>query len=113
MDGGLTSPVPVRLARAMGADVVIAVDVSWFAQTRNAQGPGMSRHGRHERYALLEAELNAADVVITPPTVPTRILDFDQKEENILAGEAAARAALPKIRESMAAARERALGVIH
>ena len=36
VDGGLTSPVPVKLARAMGADVVIAVDVSWFAQARNA-----------------------------------------------------------------------------
>ncbi|MGH8648032.1 MAG: patatin-like phospholipase family protein, partial [Burkholderiales bacterium] len=29
VDGGLSSPVPVKVARAMGADVVIAVDVSW------------------------------------------------------------------------------------
>lgn len=35
-DGGLTSPVPVKLARAMGADVMIAVDVSWFAQARRS-----------------------------------------------------------------------------
>ena len=34
IDGGLTSPVPVKVARAMGADVVVAVDVSWFAQVR-------------------------------------------------------------------------------
>src|SRR5512139_748271 len=29
VDGGLVNPVPVSLARAMGADVVIAVDLNW------------------------------------------------------------------------------------
>jgi NTE family protein len=99
VDGGLTSPVPVKLARAMGADIVIAVDVSWFAQARNASGPGTPQYGRSGRYALLADELDAADVIITPLTVRTRMLDFEKKEENIVAGEAAAREALAKIRE--------------
>jgi NTE family protein len=102
LDGGLLSPVPVKLARAMGADVVIAVDVSWFAQARNATGQGMSQYGRSGRYVLLTDELEAADVVVTPRTVRTRMLDFDRKAENILAGEAAAREALAAIRERIA-----------
>ncbi len=102
LDGGLLSPVPVKLARAMGADVVIAVDVSWFAQARNAAGPGMSQYGRSGRYGLLTDELEAADVVVTPRTVRTRMFDFDKKTENILAGETAAREALAAIRERIA-----------
>ncbi|MGH2362985.1 MAG: patatin-like phospholipase family protein, partial [bacterium] len=104
VDGGLTSPVPVKLARAMGADIVIAVDVSWFAQARNAQGSGMAQYGRSGRYALLAGELDAADVVIVPRTPRTRMLDFEQKETNIAAGEAAGREAVPRLRELIAQA---------
>jgi len=99
VDGGLTSPVPVRLARAMGADVVIAVDVSWFAQARDANAAAMSQYGRTGRNALRAEELASADVVVTPRTMRARMLDFDRKFENIEAGEAAGREALPEIRE--------------
>ncbi len=107
VDGGLSSPVPVRVARAMGADVVIAVDVSWFAQARNAAGDGMKQYGRGGRYTLLEGELDAADVVIVPRTSRTRMLDFEQKEANIAAGEAAGREAVPRLRELLAAAAQK------
>ena len=104
LDGGLTSPVPVKLARSMGADVVIAVDVSWFSQARNGASDGMARYGRSGRYALLAEELDAADVVIAPQTVRTRMLDFDQKETNIAAGEAAGREAVEQLRDVIARA---------
>jgi NTE family protein len=104
VDGGLTSPVPVRLARDMGADIVIAVDVSWFAQARNAAGDGMRQYGRSGRYALLAGELDNADVVIVPRTARTRMLDFGQKEANIAAGVAAGRDAVPQLRALLAAA---------
>jgi NTE family protein len=107
LDGGLLSPVPVKLARAMGADVVIAVDVSWFAQARNAADSDMSQYGRSARYALLAGELEAADVVVTPRTVRTRLLDFDRKAENIRAGETAAREAVAAIRQRIAEAAAR------
>jgi NTE family protein len=107
VDGGLTSPVPVRVAREMGADVVIAVDVSWFAQARMNGGGDMERANRRPRFALLETELAGADIVITPHTRRTRMLDFDRKLDNIAAGEAAARDALPEIRERIARAAER------
>jgi NTE family protein len=110
LDGGLTSPVPVKLARAMGADIVIAVDVSWFAQARNAGAAGMDQNRRRYRYGLLAAELDAADVVITPQTIRTRMLDFDHKEQNIIAGEQAGRRAAPRILDLIekVAARKRA-----
>jgi NTE family protein len=96
VDGGLTSPVPVSVARAMGADIVIAVDVSWFASARNNGNPVAV--SRSSRSALLERELSAADIVITPRTVPTRMLDFDSRLENIAAGEAAGSAAVPQLK---------------
>jgi NTE family protein len=102
LDGGLLSPVPVKLARAMGADVIIAVDVSWFAEARNGAGPEMAQYGRSGRYGLLTDELDAADVIVTPRTVRTRLLDFDRKTENILAGETAAREAIQEIRKRIA-----------
>ena len=110
LDGGLTSPVPVKLARAMGADIVIAVDVSWFAQARNAGETGIEQRQRPYRYGLLAEELEAADIVITPQTVRTRMLDFDHREENIVAGERAGRDAVPRIRKLIekVAARKRA-----
>jgi NTE family protein len=104
LDGGLTSPVPVKLARAMGADIVVAVDVSWSAQARNAPDAAMRQHGRSGRYALFADELADADVVVVPRTVPTRMLDFEQKESNIAAGEAAGREAVPQLREVLARA---------
>ncbi|HSE01174.1 MAG TPA: patatin-like phospholipase family protein [Burkholderiales bacterium] len=104
LDGGLTSPVPVKLARAMGADIVVAVDVSWSAQTRNAPDAAKRQYGRGGRYALFADELADADVVVVPRTVPTRMLDFEQKESNIAAGEAAGREAVPQLREVLARA---------
>ncbi|MDB5808335.1 MAG: putative esterase of the alpha-beta hydrolase superfamily, partial [Betaproteobacteria bacterium] len=82
VDGGLTSRVPVAVARRMGADVVIAVDVSWRGTS----------------------EADAADVAIRPDTPRTRSLDFSAKVAAIAAGEASAREAIPKIRASIAAA---------
>jgi NTE family protein len=105
VDGGLTTPVPVRAARAMGGDIVIAVDVSWFAQARAsgayAAAQDTSRF-RGERYRRLEEELKGADVVIVPRTTRTRMLDFDRKLEHLSAGEEAARALIPRIRELVA-----------
>jgi hypothetical protein len=64
----------------------------------------MARYGRSGRYALLAEELDAADIVIAPQTVRTRMLDFDQKETNIAAGEAAGREAVTGLRAAIARA---------
>lgn len=87
LDGGLTSPVPVSVARAMGADFVIAVDITrWKARE------------------IAEEDLRKADVVIRPQTVRARMLDFTVKQQNIAAGELAAREAAAEIAKLIAAA---------
>lgn len=85
IDGGVASRVPAGLAREMGADVVIAVDIS--------------------RYAASDAQV--ADVVIRPQAVRSRINDFQHRRANIDAGERAAREALEDIRAQIAAAATR------
>ena len=82
IDGGVSSRVPVPVARSMGADVVIAVDVSWRGSS----------------------EVDAADIAIRPATPRTRSLDFSAKIEAIAAGEAATVEAIPAIRARIAAA---------
>jgi len=37
VDGGLVNPVPVSLCRAMGADIVIAVDLNWDLMGRHVR----------------------------------------------------------------------------
>lgn len=104
VDGGLSSPVPVKLARAMGADVVIAVDVSWFAQARRASDAERPDHGHGASYARLAEELDDADIVIVPRTARTRMLDFEARDANIAAGAEAGREALSALRKVMARA---------
>ncbi len=77
VDGGVASRVPASVARDMGADIVIAVDVSWRGSVDARQ----------------------ADVIIRPDTIRTRITDFSQKLANLAAGEEAAREAVPRVRE--------------
>jgi NTE family protein len=104
VDGGLTSPVPVKLARAMGADIVIAVDVMWFMLARNAAPGDVARPPRSTRYAHLYAELESADIVVSPRTVRARMLDFGHRKANIEAGEVAGRDAVPELRALIARA---------
>jgi NTE family protein len=104
VDGGLTSPVPVKLARAMGADIVIAVDVMWFMLARNTAPGEMAQPPRSTRYPHLYAELDSADIVVSPRTVRARMLDFGHRKANIEAGEAAGRDAVPRLRDLIARA---------
>jgi NTE family protein len=94
LDGGLTSPVPVRVAKAMGADFVIAVDLTRWSKARE----------------LAEADLLSADFVIRPATIRARLLDFTAKAQNIAAGEIAAREVAARIGELIGEAGRRKLG---
>jgi len=101
VDGGLTSLIPVRAARQMGADVVIAVDISArpsnqpmrgtldiLLQTVTIMGQSLARY-----------ELKEADVVIRPAVGGVGSADFLARHDAILAGEQALQLALPQIRE--------------
>lgn len=103
VDGGLTSPVPVRVARNLGADVIIAVDIS--AKPRAAKLDGvmdiMLQTFGIMGQSIRNAELPEADVVIRPNTVGFGSADFAKKHEAILEGEKAAQAAMPLIRQKL------------
>jgi NTE family protein len=103
VDGGLTSPVPVRVARSLGADVVIAVDIS--AKPKAAKLDGMmdimlQTFGIMGQ-SIRNTELPDADVVIQPNTFGFGSADFTKKHEAILEGEKAAQAAIPLIRQKI------------
>ncbi|MBK6863990.1 MAG: patatin-like phospholipase family protein [Ideonella sp.] len=106
VDGGLVSPVPVRFARQMGAELVIAVDIS--EQPDGAATGDMMRillqtfsiMGR----SISEFELRNADVVIRPSLANVSGADFSGRRRSIQAGREAAAAALPELRAKIAAA---------
>ncbi|HEX2709983.1 MAG TPA: patatin-like phospholipase family protein [Candidatus Deferrimicrobium sp.] len=101
VDGGVTSPVAVDAARRMGADVVIAVDitggVSGFAPETTLDTIFHSINVMYSKIAA--AQLSRADVVIQPKVGHIDSGDFTRRHEAILEGETAAQAALPKIQQ--------------
>ncbi|PXV56932.1 NTE family protein [Dyella jiangningensis] len=104
VDGGVVSPVPVDAARQLGADVVIAVDISSKASGTNPQGMlgivGQSISIMGQK--LGEQELARADVVIRPQVNQIGAADFEQRDRAILEGERAALAAIPAIKAKLA-----------
>ena len=106
VDGGLVSPVPVKVARESGADLVIAVDVSRQPDEHKGLGStaAMLSHAFVVmEHALAQEESKLADVVIRPNLAKVRATDLAARGQAIAAGEEAARAALPQIRSLIAA----------
>jgi len=100
VDGGLVAPVPVRYARQMGAELVIAVDISTapedsatkdtlqiLLQTFSIMGKSINQH-----------ELREADIVVRPSLIGLKSADFSARQRAIDAGRAAMLAALPALR---------------
>ncbi|TCZ81873.1 patatin-like phospholipase family protein [Lysobacter sp. N42] len=108
VDGGVVSPVPVDAARQLGADVVIAVDISTKvdgttpASLLGTVNQSITIMGQK----LGEQELARADVVIRPKVNDIGPADFERKGAAILEGERAALAALPQIRARIAQLRQ-------
>jgi NTE family protein len=66
VDGDVASPVPIRAARRMGARVVIAVDVSAYAQETPSGVPAEWIEKDARRAKQVAAEAPEADVLIHP-----------------------------------------------
>lgn len=103
VNGGLVSPLPVRSARQMGCDFVLAVDVA--ARPRRSDFAGLYEvilqsfeiMGR----ALADQEAQQADLVIRPDTGQYASSDFGVRREMIQAGYEAAQAQLPELRRRL------------
>ncbi|HJV59541.1 MAG TPA: patatin-like phospholipase family protein [Albitalea sp.] len=105
VDGGLVSPVPVRFARQMGAQLVVAVDIS-AAPDGNPTGDPMRM--LLQTFAIMgrsinNFELRDADVVLRPKLPDVSSTDFTARKHSIQAGRDAALAALPQLKAAIAA----------
>jgi NTE family protein len=119
IDGGLVNQVPVNVAKAMGADYVIAVNVvprhihkvkSRMVDKSKAEAAGP----RPNIFSILfniidiantcriESSLEGADIVIEPRTLQIGPADFHKAELCILHGEMAAIDAVLKIKRELA-----------
>ena len=99
VDGGVISPVAVEAAKRLGADVVIAVDISSGVERTQTEGTiEIILQAISIMYSKLGSiQLSQADVVIRPKVSHIGSADFSKKHEAILEGEKAAIEALPQI----------------
>ena len=105
VDGGLVSPVPVRFARQMGAEMVIAIDIS-SAPDGNATGDLMKM--LLQTFAIMgrsinQFELRDADVVLRPVLTGVSGADFSARSRAIQAGREVATRLLPELKAKITA----------
>ncbi|MBB3256520.1 NTE family protein [Paraburkholderia bannensis] len=108
VDGGLVSPVPASFAKKMGADFVIAVDISSRPESAStlSQFDVLMQTFTIMGQSIKTYELDKyADVVIRPSLNAMSSSDFTQRNAAILAGEEAGARAAAEIERKLAAAR--------
>jgi NTE family protein len=104
VDGGLVAPVPVRQARDMGAEVVLAIDISSVPEANAATG---SLQVLLQTFAIMGQSINrhelaGADLVVHPPLDGVGGADFSMRQRAIDAGRQAMRSAMPQLLVLMA-----------
>jgi NTE family protein len=101
VDGGVTSPLPAEAARAMCADIVIAVDVLSCGSTAFANPWTPLGVGIRSLLSLIcsasVAQHHLADIVIEPAIAHLRPDQIRKRDEFITFGEAAARERIDEI----------------
>ena len=100
VDGGLVSPVPVRYARQMGAEFVIAVDISSLPEGNAAND---TLQVLMQTFTIMiksinNFELREADLVIRPALAGVGSSDFSARRRSIEAGRTAMLALLPQLK---------------
>lgn len=105
IDGGAVSPIPVRYAKQMGADVVIAVDISAIPEGQPTKGAVdiLLQTFNIMGHAISQYELQDADVVMRPKLEGIGSAEFSARRLSILAGREAALMVMPQLKERIAA----------
>jgi len=103
VDGGVVDNVPVDVAKSMGADLVIAVNIGKNVVNNNT--PNIIDITL-QAVDIMANEISAfkmkdADVLIEPDVGSVKMMDFSMKESVMRAGIDAAQKALPEIREKI------------
>ena len=96
-DGDLVSPVPIRVARALGATRVVAVDVSAFLEDTPDHAPKSWKARDAERRAIIDGEAKDADLLLRIRTQYYTGASRDYRETLIRLADAQTRAAMPKL----------------
>lgn len=105
VDGGLVSPVPVGAARKMGAELVIAVDISSMPEGSLTGGTleillqTFSIMGK----SINNFELRDADIVVRPALMGVSSADFGARKRSIEAGRQAMLRLMPDLKAAIAA----------
>jgi len=89
VDGGFINRVPIRLARLLGADIVIGIDVAGDLHPPKSLNTGMEivlRANAMVRHYLNELQLQEADLVLRPNVGNIHWADFDRLKELIAIG---------------------------
>jgi NTE family protein len=105
VDGGLVAPVPVRFAKEMGAEFIIAVNIS---SATEAQATASSLDVLMQTFTIMgqrlnQHELKDADVVITPALGAMGSADFNGRNLAVLAGEQAAASVMSQLKARLKA----------
>ena len=104
VDGGVTDNLACDIARAKGADIVIAVNLS--KDVKNYQIDSlvdvMAQSISIMMHRSTKGKILPCDVVIEPNTLGISMFDFTQKKQLMEEGMKSARLAIPRIRELMA-----------
>ena len=103
-DGQVVSPLPVSAARALGAQVVVAIDVVYPPQHASLTNPVsvLFQTVTISTWRHLVAERTMADLLVRPEIVQAGNLTLSDREWLIAAGESAANAAMPALRQAFA-----------
>lgn len=104
VDGGVVDNIPISVAKAKGADLVIAVDISGNLGNPNITNLlGVTLQATNIMFALnVENSKKNADVLITPAGIgDVGMLDFTQKKRCMQAGIEATQKAIPAIRKTI------------
>lgn len=105
MDGGVVNPVPCDRVRAMGADIVIGVDVTPQLpplQVLNGSYEVAMRAADVSKHRLKSLKLREADLVVQVDTSEVFWGDFTRFGECVDKGREAAERALPEIKQLVA-----------
>ena len=104
IDGGTSQPVPVKTARKMGADIVIAVnlDTTFFSPPfqKRLTIVGLLRNSVNLlRYHLAKENVKEADIVINPGTPDVPWIRLNEGKKMIALGEKAAEKVIPLLKK--------------
>jgi NTE family protein len=104
VDGGLVAPVPARQARQMGADLIVAVDIS---EVPSDNVPSGMFNILLQTFTIMSKSINARElqgsnlIIVRPSLNGISATDFSARQQAIQVGRKAMQDALPRLFAAM------------